>query len=159
MQYGQSAKLYFQVFVQTTGEKWTGALTPALLSAKISKDGGAFAATTNNISTSPTQGLYTLTLTAEEMTCDSFVIAFVEGGLTAPPIIGETTRPTDLSGLATAADLADVKDWAAKVLGLAGDFTISGTTLTATNPDGTTTAYTLTLDTDGNITAITEAST
>lgn len=151
MQYGQSAKLYFQVFVQATGEKWTGPLSPVLLSAKISKDGGAFAATTNNISTSSTQGLYTLTLTAEEMTCDSFVIAFVEGGLTAQPIIGETTRASDTSGLA--ADLAAIK-------GLAGNFSVASDVLTAYNADGTTNAvYDLTRDQSGNITAIEPRST
>lgn len=151
MQYGQSAKLYFQVFVQATGEKWTGPLSPVLLSAKISKDGGAFAATTNNISTSSTQGLYTLTLTAEEMTCDSFVIAFVEGGLTAQPIIGETTRASDTSGLA--ADLAAIK-------GLAGNFSVASDVLTAYNADGTINAvYDLTRDQSGNITAIEPRST
>ena len=151
MQYAQSAKLYFQVFTQTTGEKWTGYVSPATLSAKISKDGGAFAATTNNISTTPTQDLYTLTLTAEEMTCDSFVIAFVEGGLTSQPIIGETTRAADTSTLA--ADLAAIK-------GLAGNFSVSSNVLTAYNADGTTNAvYDLTRDQSGNITAIEPRST
>lgn len=146
MQYGQSAKLYFEVFVQTTGEKWTGYVSAATLSTKISKDGGAFVATTNNISPTPTQGLYTLTLTAEEMTCDSFVIAFVEGGLTSQPIIGETTRAADTSTLAS--DLAAIK-------GLAGNFSVSSNVLTAYNTDGTTNAvYDLTRDQSGNITAI-----
>lgn len=146
MQYATETKIYFQVFVETTGEQYTGFLPSSTQQPQISKDGGAFVNTTNNVSNLPTNGLYTLVLTAAEMTCDSFVVAFAGSGFTVQPIIGETTRAQDTSALA--ADLAAIK-------GLAGNFSVSSNVLTAYNADGTTNAvYDLTRDLSGNITAI-----
>lgn len=138
MKYGHEAKIYFQIFHTDSGAPWPGPVYPGLCQAQISKDGGQFVNTTNAISTGQTNNLYTLVLTAQEMTCDSFVIAFIGAGVTAQPIIGETER--------------DTTD---KILGLAGHFSVSGDVLTAYNADGTTNAvYDLTRDQSGNITAI-----
>lgn len=146
MQYATETKIYFQVFVRSTGQQWSGQINSSVLQPKISKDGGAFVNTTNNVSTGQTYGLYTLVLTAEEMTCDSFVITFVSEILSAMPIIGETIRSGDTSGIE--ADLAAIK-------GLAGNFSVASDVLTAYNADGTTNAvYDLTRDQSGNIMAI-----
>lgn len=181
MQYATESKLYFRAY-DAAGDP-TSSIDWSQSTVQISKDGGSFTACANT-PVSCSDGWYCLTLTASEMTCDAFVIRFIPYPTTCtiPPVTGEpqrvsggggggataqevwtysgrtlTASPTDISGLATAADMTTVKANLAKLLGLAGHFTLSGTTLTATNADGTTTTYTLTLDSDGNITAITEA--
>lgn len=153
MQYATESKLYFRAY-DSAGDP-TSSIDWSQSTVQISKDGGTFTACANT-PVSCSDGWYCLTLTASEMTCDAFVIRFTPYPTTCtiPPVTGEPQR---VSGLATAADMTTVKANLAKLLGLAGHFTLSGTTLTATNADGTTTTYTLTLDTDGNITAITEA--
>ena len=66
-----------------------------------------------------------------------------------------TASPTDVSSLATSSDLADVKDTVDKILGVSSYFTIEENTLQTYDESGTELqAYTLTVDTKGNITGI-----
>lgn len=159
MQYATESKLYFRAY-DAAGDP-TSSIDWSQSTVQISKDGGSFTACANT-PVSCSDGWYCLTLTASEMTCDAFVIRFTPYPTTCtiPPVTGEPQRvtpATDTSTLATASAVSALQTTVARILGLAGNFTINGTTLTATNADGTTTTYTLTLDSDGNITAITEA--
>lgn len=64
--------------------------TGAVVSAQVSKDGGAFAGTTNAPTEIGTSGIWTQLLTGTEMTCDRFVVKYV---ITAQPdvfVSGET---------------------------------------------------------------------
>ena len=66
-----------------------------------------------------------------------------------------TASPTDVSALATSSDLADVKNTVDKILGVSSYFTIEENTLQTYDENGTELqAYTLTVDTKGNITGI-----
>ena len=147
MKYGESATLFFPIY-RPNGEPVDNLVYARMCSAKIAKDGGAFAATTNSIDYAG-EGLCSLTLTAQEMTCDDFVIAINAQnlGMTfTPPIVGETTRDVDLSGVLSALDT---------VKGLAGHFTVTTNTLTIYDDSGTATGtFTLTRNAEGEIVEI-----
>ncbi len=107
MQYATESKVYFFVYDQYGDPGTVTAWSRAYV--QISKDGGAFTPCTNNpilVGVSGS-GIYCLTLTAAEMTCDSFLIQITPypTNLIVPPIIGEPQRVTpaaDTSTLATA---------------------------------------------------------
>lgn len=147
MKYGESATLFFPIY-RPNGEPVDNLVYARMCSAKIAKDGGTFAATTNSIDYAG-EGLCSLTLTAQEMTCDDFVIAINAQNLGMTftlPIIGETTRDVDVTDLEALTD---------KILGLAGHFSVTNNTLTTYDDAGVATGtYTLTRNSGGEITAI-----
>ena len=127
------------LLLDTFGYGRTG-LSPTV---KISKDGGAFASTTNSASqvdSTNAPGLYQVILTATECACDVLAIAvtFANGDM---PAVLERVELED-------ADLMQ------KAYGLLGSWSLSGTTLTTTVGE-TTRTYTLT-KAGSQITAISE---
>ena len=148
MQYATESKLYFTAYNED-GTKATSLRSN--VTAFISQDGSNLHWCTNRPVSVAGSGWFCLTLTAAEMTCDTFVIQInnLPSGVTVPDIVGEPQRvtpSTDTSNIT--ADLAAIK-------GLAGNFSVTSDVLTAYNDDGTTNAvYDLTRDQSGNITAI-----
>ena len=71
----------------TSGNLVTGVTFTA---REISKDGGAFAATTNAPAEIGTSGVYTQTLTATEMTADRFAVRYVVSAQPDVYVFGET---------------------------------------------------------------------
>lgn len=147
MKYGESTTIYFPIYMPN-GSPIDNVVYARMCTAKISKDGGAFTATTNSI-TYAGENLCSLVLTATEMTCDDFVIILDTwniGVSFTPPIVGETTRDVDLSGVLSALDT---------VKGLAGHFTVTTNTLTIYDDSGVATGtFTLTRNAEGEIVEI-----
>lgn len=156
----------------------------ANITAQISKDFGAAAATND---TNPTEldatdhpGIYVFDLTQAETDADNVLISAVSGTadvvldpiqvFTVPPNFRELVVGGDgvvaadevkISGDATAADNHEAYldgSLFQPVDAHAPNFSVSGSTLTVKNPDGTTTAYTKTVTTDAGAAPITGAS-
>jgi len=67
------------------------------LTATISKDGGTFAACSNAVSEVATaSGVYKITLTATEMTCDHFILKLTHATYGDFFAIGDTVQTIDL---------------------------------------------------------------
>lgn len=179
MKKGESITIYYRAWNMESGDIRTGDV--ANHTCQWSKDGGT-PYTLANAPQEIGNGFYKVTLSASDTNCSTGLLSvtssttktiisteiwgFTEGG-SAPTaaqvsaaVWNESSRtltasPTDVSALATSSDLADVKETVDKILGVSSYFTIEENTLQTYDESGTELqAYTLTVDTKGNITGI-----
>lgn len=90
----RKAKAFTLAFLAQTAGGAASALTWAAADALISKDGGAFANTTNLPTEIGTTGVHTLALTATEMDADTVVVRLVDAGMDVQIEVIETDGET-----------------------------------------------------------------
>lgn len=103
---GQAFRVSDVFTLVTTGKESSGALTA--LACSVSKDGGAYASSTNAASQQGTTGIVSVDLTATEMTANTVIVKFTSSLANAVDVI-RVFRPVDLSEVAGRADLETVK--------------------------------------------------
>lgn len=145
----------FPIF-NTSGKLLTGC---TFTSTQVSLDNGSFASATNapaELATS--SGVYTLALTASEMTADEIAVKMVVATASAQDvtvIIYTTLRRSDdhaypaialTEGYAADGVAPTLEQMLFQLWSALAEFSISGTTVTAKKLDGSTTAMTFTLN-------------